>query len=113
MDFAKTDELEPWIVIQGQAAEQEGAAEVAMWQPLQSQQPAVACFSSQELATQYAQQHCGTTARIVKLGQRQMVRLFIECYRAGTKFAVLDPSADSVRQAFEIRAVLSAAKKQL
>lgn len=87
-------------------------AEVCTWRVRDTGDEALAIFSTQALATTYAETHCTQEYRIVQTDKIQLARLLADSFREQMKYAALDPQADSVRQLFVIRDLLAAARDQ-
>lgn len=87
-------------------------AEVCTWRVHDTGEEALAMFSTQALATSYAEAHCAQEYRIVQMNKIKLARLLADSFRQQMKYAALDPQADSVRQLFVIRDLLAAARDQ-
>ncbi|GAB5406466.1 MAG: hypothetical protein Aurels2KO_46970 [Aureliella sp.] len=102
-------ELSPWIAV----SNQDGQQQVALWQVRDSDQQAIALFSTEDKAKQYAQSVQLATHQIVQLDQIAVVRLLVDAHHSGHKFAALDPTEESVRSLFNIADVLRSARDTL
>lgn len=79
-------------------------------------QHALALFSDHTAAEQYAERHCTERSRDLRVTQfnsLQLVSVLVECYRAGMRYAALNPGGTSAQQIFVLRDVLAAAKRRL
>ncbi|MEZ6134412.1 MAG: hypothetical protein R3C53_05825 [Pirellulaceae bacterium] len=102
-------ELQPWLIFSGKGPD----ATIATWQIAHIETPAIAMFTSESHAHEYAQAHCVETSRILQLDPTRFIRVLVEAYRAGSRYAAVDPHAESARQVFVLREVLTAAKRVL
>ena len=102
-------ELEPWILILGEAPE----TSVATWSPDGSSSPAIALFSTRVKAEAYAEQHCADVYSSVQLQRPELLQVLIDAYRNEMRHAVLDPGASQAGQLFRLEQVLKAAKEEL
>ncbi|MEM7476473.1 MAG: hypothetical protein AAF483_15910 [Planctomycetota bacterium] len=102
-------ELEPWVVVLGEAPE----TELATWNIEANGHPALALFSAKDKAETYAQANCSETGQVLQLGQRELLQVLIDCFNQHTLFAVLDPVGAEARQVFRVKEILAAAKQQL
>lgn len=102
-------ELEPWILILGEAPE----TSIATWSPDDSASPAIALFSTRARADSYAEQHCPDAFSSVQLQRPELLQVLIDAYRNEMRHAVLDPSATQAGQLFRLDQVLKAAKEEL
>ena len=102
-------ELEPWIVILGDAAEHS----LAMWRLSGAEQPALALFSSAAHAQRYAQANANPPWSVQQPARAALVGIMIECYRQQIELAVLDPDQETARRVFKLRDVLRAVRAEL
>lgn len=102
-------ELDPWIV----AIENSEGSTAALWRLEQNQASTLAVFSSQETANRYILANIASSARAWQPSRHELVQVMIDCFRQGIRFAALDPDSASARRVFDLREVLSAAKREL
>ncbi len=102
-------ELSPWIAVSNEA----GLQQVALWQMRDSEQQAIALFSSEQKARGYAKSTHMLAPEIVQLDQIAVVRLLVDAHQSGHKFAALDPTGESVRSVFNVADVLRSARDTL
>ncbi len=102
-------ELEPWILILGEAPE----TSLATWSPDGLASPAIALFSTRAKAEHYAERHCPDAFSSVQLQRPELLQVLIDAYRNEMRHAVLDPSASQAGQLFQLDQVLKAAKEEL
>jgi hypothetical protein len=113
------NELEPWLVVLGDDTN----SSLAMWQLSGVPQAAapslpadlvsqlsVAIFSSQIKASDYAGRCCREPARVLQLDQTRFLRLMVDCFRRGIRYATLNPGDQTAQSVFVLRDVLKAAK---
>jgi hypothetical protein len=103
------NELEPWLIVLGD--DQHGT--LAMWRVSETEQPALALFSSAELAEGYANAHHSGAWHVTQPQRTALLRLMIECYQQQVTLAVLDPTQGTARSIFNLRDVLRAARQEL
>lgn len=102
-------ELSPWIVLLGQ----DGAERVALWQLRDSPTAAIAFFSTEEKAARYAESASLVDPQVVQLDSLAVVRLLVDAFKSGHKYAALDASGESVRNLFDVADVLRSARSKL
>jgi len=125
-------ELEPWLVVLGEAEQ----SSLAMWQltveqltggqlmpldallnKLQTPEPisqlTVALFSSEQRASDYADKCCSGITRVVQVDRTRFLSLMVDCFRQGIRYATLNPGDSTAQSLFVLRDVLSAAKQEL
>lgn len=107
-------ELTPWIIITGEGED----AAVALWginapegggEAVES----LAIFADGVDAKAYAQENCTQSWRTAQLDRPALLKLLVDCFRQGIKYATLNPESSSARRVFVIRDVLKAAKTEL
>ena len=110
LDFeASSDELNPWLVVLGDSAD----TSLALWRIDEKQLMALALFSSQPLAQQYASNHCQEPFRVEQFDTAQLVRILIRCHQSGIRYAALDPTDRDAPRLFIVSQVLRSVKEQL
>jgi hypothetical protein len=102
-------ELEPWVVVLGDAEDHA----LAMWRVSETQQPALALFSSQVHAQRYAAANASPPWSAEQPARATLIGIMIACYRQGIELAVLDPDRETARRIFQLRDVLRAARAEL
>jgi hypothetical protein len=103
------NELQPWVVAVGDAEERS----LAMWRLSETEQPALALFSSAGLAEAYAAKHVASCWQVAQPARSALLGVMIECYRQGVRLAVLNPAETSAQRIFNLRDVLRAARQEL
>lgn len=103
------NELQPWVVVLEDAQERS----LAMWRLSDTQQPALALFSSAALAESYAAKHVDSNWQVTQPARTALLGLMIECYRQDIQLAVLNPAETSAQRIFNLREVLRAARQEL
>ena len=109
LQAANSIDLEPWLIVQGTPPD----TSIASWRIEQDGAAAVAFFSSEERAADYAQLNCPQPHSLVQFDQHALIRLLADCFRQGSRYAALDPTASQARQLFVLRDVLTAARSML
>lgn len=102
-------ELNPWIVL----SHEDGAETVALWQLRDSPTAAIAFFSTEDKAARYAESAALVDFKVVRLESLAVVRLLVDAFKLGHKYAALDASGESVRNVFDVADVLRAARTRL
>jgi hypothetical protein len=107
-------ELEPWLVLLGEAAD----GSLALWRLAdetvpESQRLTVALFSTEQRAADYAEKCCRAPNRVVQMGRTRFLSLMVNCFRQGIRYATLNPADKTAQSLFVLRDVLSAAKQEL
>lgn len=107
-------ELDPWLVVLGDAAE----GSLAMWRLADEQLPAdaqltVALFSTEQRANDYAEKCCDAPSRVVQVDRTRFLSLMVDCFRQGIRYSTLNPGDSTAQSLFVLRDVLSAAKREL
>ncbi len=85
----------------------------ALWRVQSNDSIAVALFSVRDLAEAYAHANYSNQSQIIQPSRIELLRVLVECFRQGVRYAALDPSATQTRRIFELRQVLAAAKEEL
>ena len=102
------NELQPWLVlIEGQSG-----TSLAMWRLTETGQPALALFTSETLADEYAGSIVRTWST-VRPEPDILLSLMAECYQQGVALAVLDPDRATARKIYDLAEVLRAAREEL
>ena len=102
-------ELEPWMIVLGEAPN----TSIALWQIHPSKDQALALFSSQNKAQDYALSNCNSGAQIVRFDHASLLQIMIDSYKNGIQYAALDPTQQETRQVFRLADVLQSAKQRL
>lgn len=108
-DTTSGGELEPWLVVLGEAPE----TSIALWRLAENDSQAIAIFSTSELAQSYRAESCEEPCEVLQFDQSSFLQIMIESFKAGIEFAALDPKPKAARQIFKLKDVLQAAKRQL
>ncbi len=107
-------ELEPWLVILGDAAH----GSLAMWRLADEKLPreeqlTVALFSTESRANDYAEKCCEGPHCVMQVDRTRFLSLMVDCFRQGIRYATLNPGDSTAQSLFVLRDVLSAAKREL
>lgn len=102
-------ELEPWIVVANVA----GDTVLQLWEVTELNEKALAIFSEEQLANDYAQATKLDDFQVLRFDQASMLKALIQCYSDGIKYLALNPSQSDVAKMFVVKDVLRAAKQQL
>lgn len=103
------NELQPWVIVLGQADQQS----LAMWRLSETDQPALALFSAAAHAEKYATDHIEQSWQVTQPARTTLLSIMIECYRQQVELAVLNPTEASAQRIFNLRDVLRAARQEL
>lgn len=114
-------ELSPWAVVKNDGQAEES---LALWRislPSTDRSPAMgtgelalAIFSSRENADEYCSSNdLLERNRLVRFDEHQTLRVLLNCYQQGIRYAALDPNSTMARQVFVLRDVLKAARQKL
>ena len=103
------NELQPWIVVLDGPAEQS----LAMWRLAESDQPALALFTTAALAERYALQNANAAWSVQQPARPALLQIMIACFQQRVELAVLDPDQATARRIFNLRDVLRAAREEL
>lgn len=123
------NELQPWIVVLGsparnalaqnslaeQSLAEQSLAEqsLALWRLSETDQPALALFTSAAQAERYALVNASAAWSVQQPARSALLRIMIECFRQDVQLAVLDPDQATARRIFNLRDVLRAARDEL
>ena len=85
-------ELNPWLVVLGDAAD----GTLAMWRLSEEklsteEQLTVALFSTEQRANDYAEKCCGAPRRVIQVDRTRFLSLMVDCFRQGIRYATLNP----------------------
>ena len=103
------NELQPWIIVLDSPDQQS----LAMWRLSESDQPALALFTSAAQAEGYAMANASDAWSVQQPARPALLRIMIECFRQHVELAVLDPDQATARRIFKLRDVLRAAREEL
>lgn len=103
------NELEPWVILLGKTEDRT----LAMWRLSETDQPALALFSTAGHAQRYAAAHSDQTWQVTQPARTALLGIMIECYRQQVELAVLNPTEASAERIFKLRDVLRAARQEL
>ena len=107
--LANASEVQPWLIVQGEGE----AASVAQWRLETADQPALALFTEEGLAANYAESFCTGPARLVQPSSTELTRVLLDCYQQGATHAALNPNGQTAQRLFVLRDVLQSAREQL
>lgn len=102
-------ELEPWIL----AAQLAGESSLQLWEIAELQQNALAIFSDEQKASEYARSVGLVDYQVLQAQQPMFLKILIECHEQEIKHVALNPSGSEVSRLFVIKDLLQAAKQQL
>ena len=109
MNSTQSIELEPWIIVEDNNAQRSPA----LWRVQANDSIAVALFSDRDSAEVYATANYSNPCQIIHPSRTDLLRVLVECFRQGVRYAALDPGATQTRRIFELRQVLAAAREEL
>jgi hypothetical protein len=102
-------EIQPWVVI----VESAGDRTLALWQLSETEQPALALFSSAVQAQKYAAEHSGNDWQVNQPERSALLAIMIQCFQQQIELAVLDPDGATAKRIFKLRDVLRAARDEM
>ena len=103
------NELQPWLIV----LEEAGERSLAMWRLSETDQPALALFSTAAHAEKYAEAHIEQAWQATQPSRTALLSIMIDCYRQQVALAVLNPTTASAQRIFNLRDVLRAARQEL